>query len=42
MMQHWDPYCGEMIHIRAGHFAAMWQSGGNEGHAHDFIAARPN
>lgn len=40
VLQHWDPYCGEIFQIRAAHFSVMWQSGGNEGHRHDFIAVR--
>ncbi len=38
-MLHWDPYCGEQLHVKEGHFSVMWKSGGTP-NEHDFVAVR--
>lgn len=40
MMLMYDPYCGELFTIRAGHFEVMWKSAAEDGPVGDFIAIR--
>lgn len=40
MMLMYDPYCGELFTIRAGHFEVMWKSSAENGPVGDFIAVR--